>query len=74
MNEIYKKIGKKLAEKRKQKGITQQKLAEMTDINKNYVGNIERGEKHVTIATLNKIATVLNCPMKYFFCDDDVVD
>jgi transcriptional regulator with XRE-family HTH domain len=71
MNKIFKNIGQRLIAKRKQNGLTQQKLAEMTDLNKNYVGNIERGEKHVTIATLNKIAVALNCSMDYFFNDSE---
>lgn len=67
---IYRNIGIKLAIKRRENGITQQKLAELTDLNKNYIGNIERGEKHVTISTLSKIAAAMNCSMDYFFHEE----
>lgn len=69
MQEIYTIIGKRIAAKRLECQLSQLKLAEITDLNKNYIGNIERAEKHVTIRTLQRLAKALNCKMEYFFKD-----
>jgi transcriptional regulator with XRE-family HTH domain len=45
---------------RKQKGLTQEALADQAEINRNYVGQIEREEKSPTIDMIEKLATALN--------------
>lgn len=40
-------------------GFSQERLAELADLSKNYIGNIERGEYEVTVSTLNRIAGAL---------------
>jgi transcriptional regulator with XRE-family HTH domain len=42
-------FGKRVREMRKSKGISQERLAEMAGIDRSYMGNIERGEKNVTL-------------------------
>lgn len=64
---IEKKFGTKLAYIRKSKKISQIKLAEIIDMNFNYIGQIERGEANVTIKTMKKLANALNCELKEFF-------
>lgn len=58
-NEINIKFGKRVIELRKIKGITQEELAYRCDIQRSYMGVIERGEKSVTLNTIEKIATGL---------------
>ena len=58
-NEINIKFGKRVIELRKTKGITQEELAYRCDIQRSYMGVIERGEKSVTLNTIEKIATGL---------------
>jgi len=41
---------------RKQRKLSQEKLAELSDISVNYVGSIERNSRKVTIDTIEKIA------------------
>ena len=36
--------------------VSQEKLAELADIHRNYVGYIERGERNVTLESIAKIA------------------
>lgn len=55
-NNINKKIGLKVKLERTRLGITQEKLAELADLNKNSVGAIERGESSPTIETLDRLA------------------
>jgi len=54
-------FGKKLRAKRKALGISQEKLALLTNIDRSYVGRIERGEVNITIEKLYQFAEVLNC-------------
>ncbi len=58
--EINIKFGQKVAELRKLKGIPQEELAFRCDIQRSYMGVIERGEKSVTLNTIEKIAKGLD--------------
>lgn len=45
---------------RKQFKLSQEKLAELSDLSTNYIGDIERTNRKVTIDTVEKIAKGLN--------------
>jgi transcriptional regulator with XRE-family HTH domain len=45
---------------RKQKGLSQEELADSAGINRNYVGQIEREEKSPTIDVIEKLAKPLD--------------
>ena len=64
---LQKKFGAKLAYVRKSKKLSQMKLAEMVDMNFNYIGQIERGEANVTIKTIKVLADALEVEAKSFF-------
>ena len=53
-------FGLKVKELRKQKNISQEKLAELAGLHRTYIGMIERGEKNLTILNIEKIALALN--------------
>lgn len=61
--EINKKIGKKIKLERIKRDFSQEKLAELSGISKNFVGAIERGESSPTIETLAKIANAFDIPL-----------
>lgn len=61
--EILKTIGKKILEKRKLKGMTQDTLADYANIDRTYIGYIENGKQNITISMLCKIANVLETPI-----------
>lgn len=65
--ELEKRFGRKLAYIRKSKKISQMKLAELVDMNFNYIGQIERGEANVTIHTMHILADALEVEMKELF-------
>ena len=44
---------------RKIKGISQEKLADMCNLHRTYIGAVERGERNVTLSTLEVIARAL---------------
>ncbi len=61
------KFGAKLAYVRKSKKLSQIKLAEMVDMNFNYIGQIERGEANVTMKTMIALADALNVELRTLF-------
>ena len=65
--ENKKKLGKKIKELRKKKGLTQEKLAELVDLEQNSISVIESGRNFPTLATLEKIANKLDADLNEFF-------
>ena len=57
-------FGKRVREMRKAKGISQEKLAEMAGIDRSYMGNIERGEKNITLKKIYEICDALQIDIK----------
>ncbi|MBQ2612005.1 helix-turn-helix transcriptional regulator [bacterium] len=66
-NDIEKRFGTKLAYVRKSKKLSQMKLAEIVNMNFNYIGQIERGEANVTIKTMKILADALDIELKELF-------
>jgi transcriptional regulator with XRE-family HTH domain len=60
-------VARNLRVLRKQKGFTQEELADSAGINRNYVGQIEREEKSPTVDTLEKLANALKANAVDFF-------
>jgi transcriptional regulator with XRE-family HTH domain len=52
-------LGREIRATRDELGWSQERLAELADLSKNYVGNLERGEYEVSVATLNRVAGAL---------------
>lgn len=55
----YKAMGMRIRAKRKEKGLTQEKLAEIIDISPSHVGEIERGTSVCSLEVLVNLATTL---------------
>ena len=53
-------FGENVQKYRKQKQISQEKLAEIAGVHRTYVGMIERAEKNITLRNMEKIAKALN--------------
>lgn len=56
---FLRRIGTQFRSARKEKGWSQEELADMAGIHRTYMGRIERGEANAPIYTLKKIAKVL---------------
>ena len=56
-------LGNNIRLARKTKGLSQERLALNADIDRSYVGGIERGERNVSFLTLIKIAKCLDCDL-----------
>lgn len=64
MKELAKKFGSNVRSLRKGKGISQDKLALDADIDRSYVGRIERGEVNITLEKAYQIAAILGCDVR----------
>lgn len=53
-------LGQKIRDYRQKLGISQEKLALLAGLHRNYIGALERGEKNVSYITLLKILQVLD--------------
>ena len=56
---LYRIVGETIRGERKRAGLSQEELAEKADLNRNYIGEIERAEKKITLETLQRIGKVL---------------
>ncbi|EHR1107771.1 helix-turn-helix transcriptional regulator [Vibrio parahaemolyticus] len=64
MKDLAEKFGANLRKIRKSKGISQDKLALSADIDRSYMGRIERGEVNITLEKAYQIARVLDCDVR----------
>ncbi len=60
-------FGKHLQAVRSRVGITQEKLAELVDIDRSYIGFIERGERNITLDKIYKLSKALKVKPKDLF-------
>lgn len=61
INEVF---GKKVLERRLSLKISQETLANMADIDRTYLPDIEKGKRNVSLRVANKIAKALNVSLK----------
>lgn len=64
---INKEFGERIVQLRKAKGLSQDELAYRCNIHRAYMGTIERGEKSVTLNTIEKICNGLGITLKELF-------
>lgn len=56
---IQQKLGKKVREIRKQSGLSQEKLGELTGLDRTYISGIERGVRNPSLRNIEKMAKAL---------------
>jgi len=52
-------FGRNLAHLRKERGLSQERLAEESSLHRTYIGSVERGERNLTLVSIWKIANAL---------------
>jgi transcriptional regulator with XRE-family HTH domain len=65
----YNLLGKRIRQERHKLNLTQEKIAESIDISDSYIGQIERGERSVTLDTLVRLANKLGVTIDYLLQD-----
>lgn len=64
MSVIIKRFGERVKHFRTQKGLSQEKLAELSGLHPTYIGQVERGEKNCTLESAEKISIGLQIPVE----------
>jgi len=60
---LQQRIGDTLRKHRESKGISQEAFAEQVHMHRTYYSAIERGEKNLTLSTLNRVCDGLGLPV-----------
>lgn len=61
--QILVKFGQRVRQEREKQGLSQEELANKARVHRTYIGMIERAEKNITLANIEKIANALNIPI-----------
>jgi len=64
---LKKAFGKRLRGLRKAQGLSQESLALSCDLDRTYIGGIERGERNVSLINIHRLADALGLPAKALF-------
>ncbi len=60
--QLVKTIAARVREERKRKHLTQERLAELTNLSTNYIAHIERGTRGVSMGTLVQLVQIFGVP------------
>ena len=63
MSDVSARFGEKLRRLRMEREISQEELAGRAELHRTYVSSVERGQRNVTIETIEKLALALRLPM-----------
>lgn len=69
MNDLFKSVGCRIAKNRILLNLSQEKLAELAHVSRNFIGCVERAERRPSINTLLRIAKALNISLEELFKD-----
>jgi transcriptional regulator with XRE-family HTH domain len=67
MEDIRVKFGKAVRQKRHKLGVSQEALADLCELDRTYIGGIERGERNVALVNIEKIARALRLSLSQLF-------
>jgi transcriptional regulator with XRE-family HTH domain len=59
MQTLQKKLGRAVQRLRKAKGFSQESFADHVGVHRTYMGAVERGEKNISLSSIEKIADAL---------------
>lgn len=62
-----KNLGRNIRTIRKDKGLSQENLALEAEVDRAYLGRVERGERNITILSLTKITEALDVSLSQLF-------
>ncbi|MFZ4414731.1 MAG: helix-turn-helix domain-containing protein [Bacteroidales bacterium] len=68
--EIKAKVGNRIRELRKIKGLSQETLAGLAEIDRTYMTSVENGKRNISIVNIERIASALGVSVKEFFNEE----
>jgi transcriptional regulator with XRE-family HTH domain len=69
LDNVQKRFGEMLRAIRQTRGISQETLAHTAGLHRTYVSGVERGERNVSLSTIEKLACALGVPMSELMPD-----
>lgn len=60
-------FGERVRRLRKAKGLSQETLALVCDLDRTYIGGVERGERNISLVNIHKIADALGVSARELF-------
>ena len=60
-------FGQRVQELRRERGLSQEQLADQAGVHRTYIGMIERAEKNITLCNIERIAKALRLDIKDLF-------
>jgi transcriptional regulator with XRE-family HTH domain len=63
VDDVQSQFGERLREIRTRKGLSQEGLAAAAGLHRTYISSVERGERNVTLTTIEKLAAALGVSM-----------
>lgn len=66
---LQKAFGDHLKSRRLEKGLSQEKLADLADLHFTYVSSVERGERNISLENMGKLAKALKCKISDLLAD-----
>lgn len=67
MSDIKSQLGQRVRELRKSKGLSQEQLAHLSGLSRQYITDVERGARNIAIVNVEKIAKALEIPLSKLF-------
>jgi transcriptional regulator with XRE-family HTH domain len=67
MEDIRVRFGKALRQRRNKLGVSQEAFADMCELDRSYIGGIERGERNVALVNIEKLAKTLRISISELF-------
>jgi transcriptional regulator with XRE-family HTH domain len=67
MSDIRSQLGQRVRELRKSKGLSQEQLAHLSGLSRQYITDVERGARNIAIVNVEKIAKALEIPLSKLF-------
>ena len=61
---VRKFLGQRLRELRKQHGLSQERLGDRSSLSGKFIGEVERGEKSISIDSLYRVSVALEVPLR----------
>lgn len=65
--DVLSNVGNRIRDIRKSKNLSQQQLADLARTHYSYIGDLERGNRNITLQSLEKIASALEVDISDFF-------
>lgn len=66
-SQAQERFGERVRELRKEKGLSQEALALASDLDRTYIGGVERGERNISLINIYKIAGALGVTVRELF-------